>query len=75
MLDTMSRRTSILIDDDLINRAKAALGTSGITDTIDAALREAIRADQRKRLIGRFLSPDGYDDRALAEARTTWDRS
>jgi Arc/MetJ family transcription regulator len=72
MLDTMSRRTSILIDDELIERAQAALGTSGITDTIEAALNEAIRAKQRQRLVERFLSPDGYDDEALLAARATW---
>jgi hypothetical protein len=50
------------------------LGTSGISDTIEAALSEAIRAAQRKRLIERFVSEDGYDDDALVEARATWRR-
>jgi Arc/MetJ family transcription regulator len=53
MLDTMSRRTSVIIDDELVERARAALGTTGITDTIEAALREAVRADQRRRLDAR----------------------
>jgi Arc/MetJ family transcription regulator len=74
MLGRMTRRTSVIIDDDLVERAKAALGTTGITDTIEAALTEAVRAKQRRRLIERFVSPDGYDDQALLDARATWDR-
>jgi Arc/MetJ family transcription regulator len=71
----MTRRTSILVDDDLLERARRALGTSGLTDTIEKALSEAVRADQRRRLIARFRDPDGYDDEALLEARASWTRS
>jgi Arc/MetJ family transcription regulator len=72
MLDTMSRRTSVIIDDELVERARAALGTTGITDTIEAALREAVRADQRRRLIERFRTGEGIDFDAMLEARATW---
>jgi Arc/MetJ family transcription regulator len=72
MLPYMSRRTSVIIDDDLVADAKAVLGTSGITDTIEAALTEAVRADRRRRLAQRFRSGDGFDTDALIEARATW---
>ena len=72
MLAGMSRRTSVIIDDDLVEQAKRALGTNGITDTIEAALHEAIRAERRRRLVRRFRSGDGFDDAALVEARAAW---
>ena len=40
-------RTTIVLDDDLLNEARAALGTTGIRETVEASLREAIR---RRRL-------------------------
>ena len=72
MLSIIPRRTSVILDDDLVERAKAALGTSGISDTIEAALREAVRTDQRRRLARRFRSGEGLDTEAMMEARATW---
>jgi Arc/MetJ family transcription regulator len=71
----MGRRTSVILDDELMARAQAVLGTSGIKDTIDAALREAVRADQRRRMIARIQDPDGYDDDALLAAEADWFRT
>ena len=72
MLSIMPRRTSVILDDDLVERAKAALGTSGISDTIEAALREAVRTDQRRRLVQRFRTGEGIDFDKMLEARATW---
>ncbi len=74
MLSIMPRRTSVILDDDLVERAKAALGTSGISDTIEAALREAVRTEHRRRLVKRFRSGDGYRLDKMLEARATWAR-
>ncbi|MDQ3991621.1 MAG: type II toxin-antitoxin system VapB family antitoxin [Actinomycetota bacterium] len=65
------RRTTIEVDDDLVARARAALGTRGLKDTIDAALHEAIRSDRRRALIARLRSGRGVDldPDALAEVR------
>jgi Arc/MetJ family transcription regulator len=68
----MSRRTSVVLDDELIDQARRALGTHGIKDTLDAALREAIRADRRRRLVARFTTGEGLDLEALREARAGW---
>ena len=68
-------RTTIELDDGLVEQAAKALGTTGIKPTIQAALSEVIRADARRRLIERLRDPDGYDDDALRAARTTWSRS
>lgn len=55
------RKTTLSIDDDKIARAREILGTTGITDTIDAALRETIRRAAAERLIERMATMDGLD--------------
>ena len=57
----MVRRTTIEIDDALLSQAQAALGTSGLKDTVDASLRESIRRHQRKRLAERLQTGDGIE--------------
>jgi|GEM_PF-1164431 len=57
----MSRRTTIEIDEALLGRAQAALGTRGLKDTVDAALTEAIRRAQRERLAQRIAGGGGID--------------
>lgn len=44
------RRTSLNLDFGLVDEAREALGTSGTTETIHAALREAVLRGQRRRL-------------------------
>lgn len=48
------------------------LGTKGITDTIDAALVEVVRAERRRRLVERFRSGNGLDTPLLNEVRAQW---
>lgn len=69
----MTRRTTIDVDDELLRRAQAALGTSGLKDTVDAALRAAVRQSLRERLARRIASGEGIDRSAemLAESRPT----
>lgn len=55
------RKTTLTIDDDKIAQAREILGTTGITDTIDAALRETIRRAAAERLIERMTTMDGLD--------------
>ena len=57
----MTRRTTIDVDDDLLGQAQAALGTSGLKDTVDAAFREVARRAQRDRLARRVRSGRGTD--------------
>lgn len=59
-----------MIDDQLLASARLALGTSGLKDTIDLALREVVRADRR--LVERFRTGKGMDDEALVAAREQW---
>ena len=55
------RKTSVDIDDDLIEQARSVLGTSSIKETIDAALREVLRAEARHKEIEALAEMDGLD--------------
>lgn len=68
----MPRRTSIVVDDDLLDEAQEALGTRGLKETVYAALNEAIRSRRRKQLLARLRDPGGLDDAALRQARDEW---
>lgn len=57
----MPRRTTIEIDDELLNRAQKALGTRGLKDTVERAFQEAIRRDLREKLADRIESGEGID--------------
>jgi len=55
------RRTSLNLDFELVERAKAALGTSNTTDTVNGALEDVARRAALERLANwRFdhLEPD-----------------
>ncbi len=55
------RKTSVDIDDHLIEQVQSVLGTSSIKETIDSALREVLRADARRREIRALAEMDGMD--------------
>ena len=55
------RKTSVDIDDHLIEQVRSVLGTSSIKETIDFALREVLRADARRREIRALAEMDGMD--------------
>jgi Arc/MetJ family transcription regulator len=57
----MTRRTSLELDEVLLDRSQRILGTSGIRETVEAAFREIIRADRRNRLRERIRSGAGMD--------------
>lgn len=55
------RRTSLNLDFELVDRAKAELGTSGTTETVHRALEEVARRAALQRLADRrfdHLEPD-----------------
>ncbi len=59
----------IELDDLLIADAQAALGTTGVTDTVRTALRLAVDAVARTRQVD-WLQSGGLDELATPEART-----
>lgn len=47
----MARRTTVYLDEAVLNQAKSALGTSGVSDTIHRALEEVAYRDAVTRLL------------------------
>lgn len=67
MIPNVTRRTSMNLDFALVTEAAEALGTTRTTDTVHAALREAIARARRAKLAARdfpALTPE-----RLAEVR------
>ena len=54
-------KTSVEIDENLVEQARRVLGTSSIEETIDAALREVLRSDARRQEIRALAEMDGLD--------------
>ena len=55
------RKTTLLLDEDLLDEARAVLGTDGIKATIDRALREVVAMDARLKVIEQLRTMDGLD--------------
>jgi Arc/MetJ family transcription regulator len=55
------RKTTLDVDDDLVNQAARVLGTSGLKATVDRALREVIAREAREQLIEQLKVMDGLD--------------
>lgn len=55
------RKTSVDIDDRLVEQARNVLGTASIKDTINSALREVVRSEARREEIRALSQMDGLD--------------
>ncbi len=55
------RLSSFEVDFAKVESAKAILGTTTLTDTVDAALDEVIRLKQRQRLVELLFTPGRLD--------------
>ena len=55
------RKTSVDVDDLLLEQVRDVLGTSSIKETIDSALREVMRAEARRQEIRALAVMDGLD--------------
>lgn len=65
------RKTSVDIDDRLLDQVRDVLGTSSIKETIDRALREVMRAEARRLEIEALAVMDGLDladEKVMAKA-------
>ena len=65
------RRTTIEVDDQLLDQARRVLGTRGLRDTVHHALAEVVRAATRRALADRLATGKGLDldDETLQGAR------
>jgi len=61
------RRTTLDIDDEMLGKAREILGTSGIKDTVDEALREIVRIEAGKRLIARLQDNEDFGNPEIME--------
>ena len=55
------RKTTILIDEELVQRAQEALGTHGLKATVDKALQEAVALSARRRAIEQLRTMSGLE--------------
>ncbi len=57
----MKHRTTIELDEALLQETREVLGTTGIRETVEAAMREVTRAAKRARLADLIDSGEGID--------------
>ena len=65
------RKTSVDVDDLLLEQVRNVLGTSSIKETIDSALHEVLRAEARRREIRALAVMEGLDladEKVMAKA-------
>jgi Arc/MetJ family transcription regulator len=69
----MTHRTTIELDEALLAETRQLLGTTGIRDTVEAAMREVTRAAKRRALAERIRTGEGIDrsPEMLAQTRPT----
>lgn len=60
-------KTTLMVDDKKVARARKVLGTRGIRDTYEAALDHVLAADKRARAIDSFFK--GLDHQRLRRVR------
>lgn len=61
MTTTTRRKTSFEVDFAKVDSAKAVLGTSTLTDTVDAALDEVLNLHRRQRLVEMLFTKGTLD--------------
>ncbi|HEV3046095.1 MAG TPA: type II toxin-antitoxin system VapB family antitoxin [Solirubrobacteraceae bacterium] len=54
------RRTTLDIDEDMLSKAREILGTRGVKDTVDEALREVVRMEAGRRFIARLKDNEDF---------------
>jgi hypothetical protein len=57
MATATKRKTSFEVDFDKVDTARQILGTRSLTDTVDAALGEVIKLQERERLVELLFEP------------------
>ena len=70
---TVTKRTSLNLDFELLEQAKEVLETSGTTETIHRALSEVVRHARLQRLAKRRFAVSNDELAALRSAQTAGD--
>ena len=63
------RKTTLEVDDDVLERVRQILGTTGIKDTVDAALARIVREEAVKRHLEHLVEAGPLIDREAAWRR------
>ncbi len=63
-----TRKTTLDLNEELLSRARAVLGTQGIKDTIDQALSAVIVADARRKVLAHLQTLDVDTDALRRDA-------
>jgi len=63
-----TRKITLDLNEDLLSRARAILGTQSITDTVDQALVEVIVADARRKVLAHLQTLDVDTDALRRDA-------
>jgi Arc/MetJ family transcription regulator len=61
------RRTTLDIDEDMLAKAREILGTRGVKDTVDEALREVVRREAGKRLMAWYRGNEDLHNPEIME--------
>jgi Arc/MetJ family transcription regulator len=61
ILVAVTHRTTIELDEALLEETRKVLGTSGIRETVEGAMREVTRAAKRVQLAERIRTGEGFD--------------
>ena len=61
------RRTTLDIDDDMLSQARTILGTRGVKDTVDEALREVVRREAGERIVSWLKENDDLHNPEIME--------
>ena len=69
---TTRRKTSLDVDFDKVDQARALLGTKTLTATIDAALDEVIALEKRRQLLDLLFGRDQLDLHDPDVMRNAW---
>lgn len=72
MYTASMRKTTLVIDDALVEQARQVLGTRGLKDTVDRALEEVIAVHARRAFVRRLETQDGLDLDNVDVMRRAW---
>jgi Arc/MetJ family transcription regulator len=61
------RRTTLDIDEDMLSQARKILGTRGVKDTVDEALREVVRRQAGERIVAWLKENQDLQDPEIME--------
>jgi len=65
----MVHKTTLVVDDKKVARARKLLGTKGIRDTVDRALDEVIAVRSRRKFVEDMASLKWFDKEVLLKVR------